>query len=177
MTDWVEWFRAQLDSSGQGFIWAFEQIEPELHRAIPPVSDPLGLWPPARHVWHVAGYERWIALPSMRQWVGDPIPDGDAWVDTDETWAAVQDQPVETFVEAFRAVRAEQIQLLDELTAVDWTTPRETLWGMWPLARIVTKTYQHTFEHGDTLLRMVVWWRDIEGQIARYKQQQSQGAS
>jgi len=23
----------------------------------------------------------------------------------------------------------------------------------------VTKTYQHTFEHGDTLLRMALWWK------------------
>ena len=27
---------------------------------------------------------------------------------------------------------------------------------------IVTKTYQHTFEHGDTLLRMGLWWEEFQ---------------
>ena len=40
MTNWASWFRQQLQSSADGFVWAFEQIAPDLH-------DPLlrmGLW-------------------------------------------------------------------------------------------------------------------------------------
>jgi hypothetical protein len=42
-----------------------------------------------------------------------------------------------------------QIKLLDDLSAFDWDAPRETIWGMKPLSMVVTKTHQHTFEHGD----------------------------
>jgi len=75
MTNWASWFRAQLQSSADGFVWAFEQIA-----------------------------------------------------------------------------------MLEELAQVDWEAPRATLWGDKPLKMIVTKTFQHTFEHGDTLLRMGLWW-------------------
>jgi hypothetical protein len=50
--------------------------------------------------------------------------------------------------------------LLDTLSGVDWTTPRATLWGHKPLSMIVTKTFQHTYEHGDTILRMGLWWKE-----------------
>ena len=61
----------------------------------------------------------------------------------------------------------QQIDLLDQLTGADWQSPRTTLWGEKPLAWIVTKTYQHTCEHGDTLLRMSLWWEHILGEIAK----------
>ena len=80
MTDWVAWFRYQLQASADGFVWAFSQI--------PPV-------------------------------------------------------------------------LLDKLIDADWNAQRETLWGYKPLSMIVTKTFQHTYEHSDTLLRMGIWWEGI----------------
>ena len=30
MTDWVAWFRYQLQASADGFVWAFSQISPVL---------------------------------------------------------------------------------------------------------------------------------------------------
>ena len=170
MTDWVGWFKSQLESSGEGFVWAFRQIEPVLHYAEPPAPHALGLWSPARMVWHVAEYERCLALPPMKQWLGAPMPGEDAWSDSDDTWATFQDRPAAALVESFQVVRAEQIKLLDDLIDVDWDAPRETIWGMKPLSMVVTKTYQHTFEHGNTLMRMALWWRDIEAELAEEAQ-------
>ena len=133
----------------------------------------LGTWQPLRHVWHVTGYERWLALPAMKQWLGAPLQPGDSWQDDDAAWAAVEDKNPQTLREAFREVRREQIELLDRLAGVDWETPRETLWGNKSLAWVVTKTFQHTYEHTDTLLRMGLWWEFILGEIekARAKEQ------
>lgn len=168
MQNWVEWFRSQLKSSGEGFAWAFQQIEPELHFELPPVPNYMGTWSPARLVWHVTEYERCLVLPSMRQWLGGEMPSGDnIWPDDDATWASAQNRSADALVAAFHAVRQEQIKLLDPLENVDWTAPRQTLWGLKPLSMVVTKTYQHTFEHGDTLLRMSLWWREAEADIAR----------
>lgn len=134
--------------------------------AFPPDPRYLGTWEPARHVWHVAEYERCLVLPSMRQWLGEPLPDDASWPDTDEAWAAVRDRTLEQHCAAFQAMRETQIALLDQLADADWQAPRETLWGHKPLAMVVTKTFQHTYEHGDTLLRMGLWWEHIEHEIA-----------
>ena len=162
MFDWVSWFRSQLQTSAEGFVWAFSRVDPAYRLRLPPDADYLGTWSPARHVWHVAEYERCLALPSMQQWVGGAMPGEDAWADDDATWEAVGDRTFDALVEAFLRVRQEQIALLDQLAPIDWEAPRETIWGYKPLSMVVTKTYQHTFEHGNTLLRMGLWWADFE---------------
>jgi hypothetical protein len=92
MTDWVSWFSYQLKASADGFEWAFAQISPAVHDQLPPDPEYMGIWPPARHVWHVTEYERCLALPSMLQWLGSPLPPEDAWSDGDEAWAKVEDR-------------------------------------------------------------------------------------
>ncbi len=167
MTDWVPWFRYQLRASADGFLWGLSQIAPSFLEQLPVEPGYLGTWPPLRHVWHAAGYERCLALPAMKQWVGEPLPPEDAWQDDDPAWAAVQDKSPEALCAAFQQVRQQQIDLLDQLAGVDWQAPRTTLWGEKPLAWIVTKTFQHTYEHGDTLLRVGLWWEHILGEIAK----------
>jgi hypothetical protein len=177
MTEWATWFQQQLQSSGDGFVWAFEQIGRDLHHKLPPRPGYLGSWPPIRHIWHVARYERTLVIPSMRQWLGAPLADGDGWHegdDDDVDFAQACQQGLGDVVAAFCDIRLQQIAMLNELAQVDWETPRATLWGNKPLKMIVTKTYQHTFEHGDTLLRMGLWWAEFE---ERLKQLQAEGAS
>ncbi|MBI5668146.1 MAG: DinB family protein [Chloroflexi bacterium] len=162
MFDWANWFRSHLQASGEGLVWAFARIDPRYHLSLPPAPPSLGEWSPARHVWHVTGYERWIALPSMCQWLGGPLPDGNAWPNDDAAWSQAQDAGCQSLTAAFQEIRQQQIDLLDQLSAVDWDEPHETLWGDKPLSMVVTKTYQHTLEHCNTLLRMGLWWEDIE---------------
>lgn len=161
MTDWGTWFRYQLQASADGFVWAISQISPALRENLPPAPDYLGTWLPARHVWHVTEYERCLVIPSMNQWLGGSMPDNDTWLDDDNTWAKVQNRGFDELTSAFRHIRQQQIELLDKLIDADWNTQRETLWGHKPLSMIVTKTFQHTYEHGDTLLRMGLWWEEI----------------
>ena len=163
MANWAGWFRAQLQSSADGFVWAFEQIAPELRNKLPPRPGYLGTWPPIRHVWHVALYERTLVIPSMRQWLGGPLADGAGWTEGDEddqAFAQAYQAGLSDVVATFCDLRRQQIVMLDELEQVDWEAPRPTVWGHKPLKMIVTKTYQHTFEHGDTLLRMGLWWEE-----------------
>jgi hypothetical protein len=162
MTNWVDWFRYQLKASGDGLVWAFTQIDRVRQYHLPPDEEYMGLWSPARHVWHVTEYERYVALPSMRQWLNGSKPTDDAWNDDDTAWSAVKDCKPDELIAAFRTVRDEQITFLDQLESIDWTTERETIWEYQPLWKVVTKTYQHTLEHGDTLLRMALWWDYFE---------------
>lgn len=162
MTDWVRWFQTQLQASADGFVWAFAQINPEQWHRLPPDASYMGTWTPLRHVWHVTGYEEMIVVPAMQAWCGQPMPDGEKWQDDDDAFAAAlaAGLTADAMIARFRAVRQQQIDLLDELTSIDWEAPRPTLWGNQPLKMVVTKTYQHTFEHGDTLLRMALWWKE-----------------
>lgn len=165
-TDLVSWFRYQLQASADGFTWAFAQIPSARLQELPPRPGYLGTWPPSRHVWHVTEYERCQVIPSMRQWLGGDLPADDAWLDDDATWTKVAQRDIDTLTATFRQVRQQQLDLLDALAQADWDAPRETIWGHKPLSMIVTKTFQHTYEHGDTLLRMGLWWEDFLKRLA-----------
>jgi hypothetical protein len=68
MTDWIPWFKYQLQASADGFAWAFSQISPSLLDQLPVEPGYLGTWTPLRHVWHLTGYEQCLVLPTMKQW-------------------------------------------------------------------------------------------------------------
>jgi hypothetical protein len=102
----------------------------------------------------------------MRGWMDGPASTAEEWPDDDADWKDESSQSMERLLEKFQAVRQEQLVLLDHLNAVNWTGLRKTGWGQKSLAWIVTKTFQHTYEHGDTLLRMGLWRQHIEAQIA-----------
>ena len=161
MTDRIPWFIYQLQASADTFVWAFSQIDLSLRLAFPPAPEFLGTWEPARHFWHVTEYERCLALPSMLQWLDCPPPPENAWPDDDDIWVKVRDRSFECFISAFRAIRREQILALERLAFTDWNLSKKTIWGIRPLSMVVTKTLQHTYEHGDTLLKMGLWWRSI----------------
>lgn len=103
----------------------------------------------------------------MQQWLGGEMPRADAWPDSDEAWENVFDRSFNSLASAFLKIRQQQIDLLDELAGTDWEGLYDTGWGPRSLAWIVTKSIQHTFEHGDMLLRMVLWWDIIEQEIAQ----------
>ena len=161
MTDWVSWFRYQLKASADGFAWALAQISAQYLTQLPPNPGYLGTWSPARHVWHVTEYERCLVIPIMEHWITGTTPPDDDWQDDDQAWEKIQERGLEALVTKFQATRQRQIDLLNQLTDIDWQAPRETVWGLKPLSMVVTKTFQHTYEHGDTLLRMGLWWEEI----------------
>jgi len=97
----------------------------------------------------------------MYKWLNGPLPPDGDWHDDDNTWVKVQERGFEELIAEFWRVRQAQIELLDQFSTIDWSTPRETFFGPKPLSWMVTKTFQHTYEHGDTLLRMGLWWEDI----------------
>ena len=151
--DLSAWFHSQLQASAEGFIWGVEQIPPERHYARPPRA--LGEWTAARHVFHMAYYERAIALPSMRQWLGEPRPCVD---DADEDRAWNDGNDLDSLVAQFWAGRREQIALLPRFDAALWEERREAICGPVTLRWVVSKTYQHTCEHSHDVLCLALFW-------------------
>ena len=149
-----QWFSEHLQASANGFVWGTGHV-PEARRYIQPPKG-LGEWSVARHVFHLWYYERTIALPSMQQWLGGTIPNLD---DTDEDvdWSNTQEN-VESLLEKFRAVRSEQIVLLPKFDGAVWNETREAVWGPVTLLWVVSKTYQHTAEHINDVMRIGLFW-------------------
>jgi hypothetical protein len=60
---------------------------------------------------------------------------------------------------AFKTIRTQQLELLTQLNTQTWYEERDIIWGRFPLKWVVTKTYQHTLEHTDEVLRAYLWWK------------------
>jgi hypothetical protein len=149
----AQWFDTQLRSTLDGFIWAIEQIPEERRYSIPP--DPLGEWRAAQHVFQMLYYEGKLALPSMSQWLGAPTPAREEA--REDLW--YKPPAMEEMLDQFRAVRLEEIVLLPAFESSAWQELKvTTFWGEVSLAWLVGKTYQHTLDHTQDLLRFSLFW-------------------
>ncbi len=152
-----EWFSQLLSSSTDSFLWAVELI-PAQERYTAPRP---GRWSVARIVFHLVCYERRIALPTMRQWRGAPCPvvgtpEEDAAREEAE-WNDGKGHVLEDMMKEFRQGRGEQLALLMQLPAASWHETREAIWKPVSLQWVLTKTYQHTLENTDEILRAYLW--------------------
>ncbi len=159
MTEWTNWFQQQLKASGDSLIWAIERLDTSLHLELPPDAEYFGSWHPVRHIWHITLYEQLVAVPSMMQWLGDPAIPEIEWDDGDSRWETVEDKSAASLTAVFQEVRQQQIELLPQFKPEDWARTLDTVWEVQPLSMVVTKTFQHTYEHADPLLRMGLWWK------------------
>jgi hypothetical protein len=157
----AQWFQEQLASSAELLIWAIGQVPATRWRQQPP----FGGWSPARHLFHLLYYEETLGLPSLRQWQGASMPMPPL---AGEELAWRHDHEVTTLIETFRAVRQEEVLLVAELAEADWDLPRPTVWGERSLRWVLTKSYQHTLDHANSLLQMALFWDDVlRGRPAR----------
>lgn len=153
--DATQWFREQLQASAEGFVWGVRQIPYGRLHTQPPRG--LGEWTAARHVFHMLFYEQTIALPSMWQWLGEPCPALDD-ADEDRAWDNLQSVSLEDLLSQFSDVRTREIALLDRFDGTLWNASRDAVWGPVTLFWVVSKTYQHTAEHTNDVLRIALFW-------------------
>jgi hypothetical protein len=148
-----KWFYDQLQASADGFMWGAQQVPIARRNVRPP--EALGEWTAARHIFHMVYYEQNIALPSMQQWLGKPLPvEG---IEEDTAWGEGNDD-FESLLAEFKKIRDEQIQLLEKFDEQAWNSTCETVWGPVKLSWVVSKTYQHTAEHTSDILRIALFW-------------------
>lgn len=152
-----QWFQDQLQTSADGFIWGAQQV-PVARRLLQP-PEGLGEWSTARHIFHMMFYEQSYALPSMRQWIGEPRLSLEG-LDEDVAWGEGKDD-VEIMLAEFKKVRIDQLALLPMFGEKAWNTSCETIWGPVTLAWVVSKTYQHTAEHTSDVMRIALFWDDF----------------
>lgn len=66
---------------------------------------------------------------------------------------------MQAMIADFKKLRAEQLALIQHFRELTWSEERDALWGSVTLQWVVTKTYQHTLEHTDEILRLYLWWK------------------
>ncbi|MBO0796868.1 MAG: DinB family protein [Ktedonobacteraceae bacterium] len=150
----TDWFIYQLKASGEGLAWAVQQVLPERHTITPPAMSE---WSVARHIFHLLHYEQYRALPYLHHWLGGPAPDT-SQLNENQDWET-HDQTLSTnqLLQEFQHLRATQLTLLRRFTESDWLTVRDI--GIpATLQWVVTKTYQHTLDHTNTILCLALFW-------------------
>lgn len=153
----VELFRATTTH----LLWAAEQVPDERRFLRPPF--PNADWSSAQEIFHLGLYERSVALPSMRLWLGDSVIDVEAFSDEEKLWAAEgQHTSYSTLLQRLSDVRDEQIALLPALTG-QWAETRETIWSNPALPPVtlrwvVSKTLQHSAEHTSAISQLTLFW-------------------
>jgi len=158
MSNQPVWLQQQLQSSASALLWAVEQ-HPHENFYVPPRPD---RWSVARSVFHMVTYEQRLALPSLLQWDGgsQPIVGGEQeeTVHEEQAWDGGSAHAMSALIADFNAVRTQQIEALSHLDEQGWHEGRDTVWGIRTLTWVVTKTYQHTLEHTNEILRAYLWW-------------------
>ena len=115
----------------------------------------LGEWPAARHAFHLLYYEREVALPSIRHWLGEPYP---TFAGYDEQSAWGDGVPLEQTLAELVDVRAAMYAALAGAGDTMWEEARDTSWGHQTLYWVASKTYQHGVQHQSDLLRILMLW-------------------
>lgn len=97
----------------------------------------------------------------MRHWIGDPIPPfSEHTSKEEEEWEKGVD--LTNLLERFQKVREKQVEIVNEIRNEHWNEQRLEYSGHGKVsaAWLVAKTIQHTFDHGDKLLRKALYWDD-----------------
>jgi hypothetical protein len=152
----------RLEDSLRDLEFGLGMVPPQwTHAAVP--GAPADSWTVAMNLAHLAIYEEVTALLMLRSFepgfdVASAPPVGD------ESWfsqqaLAISVQPVAAIFDRLRAARSEQIDLvrhLGEARLNNGVTP------LWPdpnhtAGWVATKTFQHTWEHGNAILRVALF--------------------
>lgn len=159
--DESDFFAEQLRALTRHLLWAADQVPEERRFLRPPFQN--AEWCAAREVFHLMNYEREVALPSMRLWLGGPALDDLKFLDEDALWETEgQHLAYSMHLQLLSDVRDAQIALLPAL-AGHWSEARETVWSNPALPPVtlhwvVAKTLQHSAEHISAISRLALFW-------------------
>jgi DinB superfamily len=155
MEMFTAWFQKQLENGLETFLWAVEQVPEERRWPIPPLK--MHDWSVVRHAFHLLHYERELALPAMRQWLGQPSTITDESYEEDAEW--LEGHELADILDALRQVRAEEIAMLTSFDEDTWQRKLNTVpWDEVDLKWVLTKTVQHTCEHTHDILSLALFW-------------------
>jgi hypothetical protein len=120
-----------------------------------------GKWSALRVLFHLLYYEETVALPSLKFWIGGSPPSYPAPSEEEEKWRNCANKT--ELIERFRKVREKQMEVIQKIDLTEWESEKLTYYGHGKVSPkwFTAKTIQHTFSHGDKLLRKALYWDDF----------------
>lgn len=170
ISDTVERLRQSLAT----VEWAFEALPEGATHNLPPYL-PADAWTAAMNVAHMVVYEEEIANPVLASLAaggdgvgatrirGTRVDDKvrqtpmEEWFLTEAQQLAVE--PRSVLLDRLHMVRAEGVHLVESFSDGAFNAPVMPLWPpeMRSPGWLATKTFQHTWEHGNAVLRLVLF--------------------
>jgi hypothetical protein len=140
------------------------------------ISREEGAWSVAMNLAHMALYEERLPTSVLRslQSGGDGV--GDTWFKEPSPWdpdaVELAAAPVGTIMSRLKAALAVEFAIADQFTGSGWSAPSTTAWAasgigpsLWSPARILSKSLQHTWEHGNSILKVALYApRELTGE-------------
>jgi hypothetical protein len=158
---------ARLRDSLRVIEWAAGLVPPEWTHANPAYYAP-GAWTIAMNVAHLAVYEEQIANPLLAA-LADGADGVAAVKSAMENWIldasmVLAQEPFAAIVERMRAARETHVATVEQFAESRWNDRVTPLFatgvhGSPPhsAAWVANKTFQHTWEHGNAILRMALF--------------------
>lgn len=161
----------QLEETAQSIDWAINLVPEDRLLEIAPHSVHLkadetlkkyfGLWSAYRLLFHLVHYEENWAVPGLKHWLGDALPPKNKMKNEEEMWEKELQKGVDlkSMLNRFHTVRGKQVELINKMQNKTWTEKKSnTYWGEATAEFSVSKTIQHTFEHGNKMMRIALHW-------------------
>jgi hypothetical protein len=151
----------QLHQSFEAIEWAVGMLREEWHHQA--LQD--GEWSAATNLAHLLVYEEKVSLPIIQALL-DGADGTQAVQSGGEGWLAAASEeagrlPMDTLVWRFRTARGRLIGCVGAFSDADFnaarcavTTPRFPNIGLHPAGLVVMKSFQHTWEHGNSILKV-----------------------
>lgn len=160
----VRRFRESLEA----IEWAVSEIPEAYHHVLPDFYAPEE-WTAGMNLAHVVVYEEQLANPVM-----DALASGEDGVSAvrsgRESWfyadsVAASSEPLSVLLERYRAAREKGIAAIDSFTEERFNDAVCPLWqasgrhggALQPPGWVAMKTFQHSWEHGNALLRLALF--------------------
>lgn len=162
---------SMIQQSMDALEWALPMIpEAWTHRSPSGtrMSPGEGAWSAAMNLAHMALGSEVLYQSVLRSLLGggDGVSDSSLREPSPYEPAAMElaERPLQEIMKKFRAGRAEEAALARAFSPEAWLAPTTAAWGrsgygprLHSPARIVAKSFQHTWEHGNAILRVALF--------------------
>jgi hypothetical protein len=169
----VEDAAQNLESSFRTLEWALAMLPTEWQRRAPTgVIAGFGddAWSVALNLAHLVIYDERIGLPVLQSLASGGDGTHPNFTTPRESqflrdWEELSSAPIDGIMDRFRAARERQVTLIRTFSDAEFNRPVTSLWGRYkayggPLHSVgwvASKTFQHTWEHGNAILRIALF--------------------
>jgi hypothetical protein len=146
--------------------WAVANVPERWTHALPDYVDPAE-WTVARILAHVVVYEEGVAAPVLAEMAArrDASAVEFSGEGSQAEAEALAREPIAVIMERLRPARERQIEIVRSLDHEWFNTPLTPLWSgsgrygepLQPAGWVATKTFQHTWEHGNAVMRVALF--------------------